>query len=372
MPTLADDQVARLISIGEIGAITLDTSVFDQHGDNLRNRVLLSLSQFNGTSTAVLFSDMVVSEVKAHITRKAAETVAAVQKELKEHRKVWGHEESVEQLGSNAHLTHDPSHFADQEWQAFTSAVEAETLEARDLVDIGTLTERYFSNAPPFSGAGQKKAEFPDAIALLSLEAWARARGTKVIAISRDGDWESFAARSQYVICLPNVPAVLDHFNREAHFIAERTIAYLQLNDTNDIAYAVEAFCDDMSVEIEADANPYGYEATLQGGTLQYWELAGSPLVIEADEDEITFVVELSCKILFEATFDWFVYSGGDWHSVGHSTHETVERNYDLQFSITCSPKIETEPDIHEVAVTSKPLTTVDFGHVDPGMDYEE
>lgn len=371
MTISTDDELAQLISIGEIGAITLDTSVFDQLADNLRHKLLVSLGQFNGTSISVLFSDIVVSEVKAHISRKAAGTIAAVLKELKEHRRVWDHKDTVEELGANAHLTRDPSEFADREWQAFTSAVESETLKARNLVDIDALTERYFSNAPPFAEAIRKKAEFPDAIALLSLEAWAKAHASKVIAISTDGGWAAFAAESQHLICLPSIPAVLDHFNREARFVAERAMAYLQVNDSSDIPNAVETFFDDMSVEIEADANPYGFEATSQGGALQYWELAGSPLIIESDEDEITFVVVLSCKILFEASFQWFAYGGGDWHSLGQSTEETVEKDCDLQFSITCSRKIDTEPEVYDVSVTSRPLTTIDFGHIDPALDYE-
>jgi hypothetical protein len=376
MPKMTAEELAAAVGAGAIGAITLDTSVFDRYGDDLRNKVLLGLTQFVGTTIKVVFSDIIVSEVQGHIARRAAGTIAAVQRELKNHRQAWGREESLEELGASAHLNDEPDQLAKKQWHAFASAVHASTLAAADHVHINQLTERYFVSSPPFSGTGKKKAEFPDAIALLSLEGWSRSQKTKLLVLSRDGDWQAFAAQSEHLVCLSDIPEALDQFNREARFVASRTMALLEsqhMADTSyEIANAVELFFDDNSMEIEAHASPYGFEATLQGAALQYWTLKSGPLVLKANDEEITFVVDLDCKISFEASFSWSIYADGDWHDIGSSPKNiTAELDCALQFTVTCSRTIQDEPEVCDVAVTSKPFA-IDFGYVDPGLDYEE
>jgi hypothetical protein len=375
VPKPTEEILSAAIAVGELGAITIDTSIFDRYGDDLQNKVLLGLKQFNGTRTRVLFSDIIISEVKAHIARRARETVSAILKELRDHRKVWCRNETVEELGASAHLTGEPNDFADQQWRLFATAVEADVLVANSLVRIDELTERYFASAPPFSSSEKKKSEFPDAIALLSFEKWGASNNKKVLAISRDEDWQDFAIQSDHVFCLPDIPEALDHFNREARFIAERTMAFLQEQDIadvgNDIANAVERFFDDTAMEIEAHGGSYGVQAELQGGALQYWKLHSGPLILTAEGDEITFVVELDCKVGFEANLSWSFYGDGEWHDIGPSTNAYAENDCRLQFTISCSRKIEDEPEVYEVTITSRPIT-IDFGYVDPGWGYEE
>ncbi len=130
MPKATEELLSTAIASGEIGAISLDTSIFDRYGDDLQNKVLLGLKQFKGTSIAVLFPDIVVSEVKTHITRRASETTAATLRELRSHRKTWRRKETAEELGASAHLTDDPAEFADQEWRLFVDTIEADTLAA--------------------------------------------------------------------------------------------------------------------------------------------------------------------------------------------------------------------------------------------------
>jgi hypothetical protein len=152
-------------------------------------------------------------------------------------------------------------------------------------------------------------------------------------------------------------------------------MAFLQEQDIadvgNDIANAVERFFDDTAMEIEAHGGSYGVQAELQGGALQYWKLHSGPLILTAEGDEITFVVELDCKVGFEANLSWSFYGDGEWHDIGPSTNAYAENDCRLQFTISCSRKIEDEPEVYEVTITSRPIT-IDFGYVDPGWGYEE
>ena len=64
MPILTEEELTAAIAAEEIGAITLDTSVFDKYGDDLRNKVLLSLKQFTGTSIKIVFPDLWLSSAR--------------------------------------------------------------------------------------------------------------------------------------------------------------------------------------------------------------------------------------------------------------------------------------------------------------------
>ena len=64
--------------------------------------------------------------------------------------------------------------------------------------NIEELVRRYFDHSAPF-GAASKKHEFPDAIALLSLEKWAEMERKKILAVSTDSDWAEFAKESTYI-----------------------------------------------------------------------------------------------------------------------------------------------------------------------------
>src|SRR5580698_7654166 len=125
MPTMTSEELEFAIRCEAIGAVTLDTSIFDQYGDDLRNQALLSLRQFKGTNIAIVFSDIVISEVKTHISRRAAETVVGVLKALKDHRRAWRLDETPEQLGSCASLDGSATELAEGQLAAYIATVEA-------------------------------------------------------------------------------------------------------------------------------------------------------------------------------------------------------------------------------------------------------
>ncbi|MCZ7018809.1 PIN domain-containing protein, partial [Salmonella enterica] len=67
------------------------------------------------------------------------------------------------------------------------------------------LFELYFGNRPPFHKSNDKKYEFPDAVALLSLEAYAENSG--ILVVSSDKDWITFcnSSESKKLYCIPDL-----------------------------------------------------------------------------------------------------------------------------------------------------------------------
>ena len=71
--------------------------------------------------------------------------------------------------------------------------IPADTASSREVLDP------YFKHQPPFEAMGDKKLEFPDAYALVSLEQWAQAQGCKVLVVSKDEGWKAFCEESEYL-----------------------------------------------------------------------------------------------------------------------------------------------------------------------------
>ena len=61
MPSVEERQLGELVLAGKFGAISLDTTAFDRYQSNLNVRALRSLSQFKGTGTRFLLSEIVVN-----------------------------------------------------------------------------------------------------------------------------------------------------------------------------------------------------------------------------------------------------------------------------------------------------------------------
>lgn len=70
-----------------------------------------------------------------------------------------------------------------------TGALE---LECGEFISVSSLLQKYFHNEPPFAETGKKKNEFPDAIVLMATEEWAKINDVKVLAVSKDNDWNRY------------------------------------------------------------------------------------------------------------------------------------------------------------------------------------
>jgi PIN domain len=77
---------------------------------------------------------------------------------------------------------------------------------------ISDLIQKYFQAKPPFSETGKKKNEFPDAIALMSLETWANKNQTKIIVVTSDNDWKNFCKSSERLLAIDDFAGALGLF----------------------------------------------------------------------------------------------------------------------------------------------------------------
>lgn len=194
-------------------AITLDTSAFHRAGLKLESGLLAKLAQFSDLPSDFVLSEIVTRELVRHLTqngKKARDTAISALTEVTSQQLIG--EATVGELKA---ALGDSRDIAPQRVASFTAATSAEILPA-SLCTMDDLLKLYFSSQPPFASTGDKKSEFPDAIALVSLEKWAKSKGKTILAVSHDKDWTAFAATSAHIDVETDLAAALQLFQAEA------------------------------------------------------------------------------------------------------------------------------------------------------------
>lgn len=370
MPALNDDEIKARIADGSISAITIDTQIFDKYGCNLRYALLRKLDQFRGGNISVLISEIVAGEIKSHIARDAAETLRALNSAVKSHRKRWLLSEPDSTLPATFKTAEDPAAIAAAQLAEYLEAIDGKILPATEPATVAPeVLRRYFAADPPFEASEKKKHEFPDAFALLSLEAWAAQQQTLLLCVSGDGGWRDFSTQSERLVWVCDLNQALSFFNESGRTIADQTVILLRAGETPEftaeIDRAFEYRLDDQDYHIEA-WSALEFEAEPLSAVVQSidWDSASPPSVVAADDDCVTFTVRLTATVEFEALFSYHHYDSfdRDYVSLG-SEEESVQR--DIEFELAIEVSREEPIQIVQVEV-AKRFFEVNFGEVEP------
>jgi len=306
------EEIKLAIATGKISAITVDTSVFDCNGNRFEGGLLARLSQFKTTEVSFVLSDVVVGEVLTHVAREAADAQSKTATALKEVGKSWqvGNERCDEIL-TLLFGNESPDALAARRFKKFVEAVGAFEIKSGPLVAVDQLLESYFSSKPPFGKSGQKKNEFPDAIALLALESWASKRGTVLLAVSKDADWKKFAKNSASIVVVDDLAEALGLFHQNANVACVRLMDRLnrdELDVTDQVRAAIENEVD-RSVFIPKIDSEYIYDADVYDPVVKNLKLdrvaffdGAFRVVDKPSETEI--VVEAQVEVEIEVSAD--------------------------------------------------------------------
>ena len=154
-------------------ALTINSQTIFHSGFRLESGLLAQLRQFKDGPTRFVISRVVVRELLKHLIIKTEETHQALQSSLKRAA------EYGLPVDAPALANIEPAAVAKARLEAFITATGASVIDY-DTVATAEVLDRYFKATAPFASAGKKKNEFPDAVALLSLEAWAVANGKQI------------------------------------------------------------------------------------------------------------------------------------------------------------------------------------------------
>jgi len=376
MPTMSREELIGAIGEGRIAAVTIDTTVFDSKQKDFRRTDFRSIAQIKTRNTPILITDVIASEMMSHLEVEAADTQRALKTALRSNNLKW-YRQSPAGEHATLFIDKDPAAFAKAEFDDFVAAVGAEVIKVADTPDgLSELFRRYFSVETPFAKKETRKKEFPDAAALLCLEAYAKQRKKLIMCIAQDKAWKEFCEKSDHLVAVFPLNDALGTYSeafKDAD-LADKIVELWEDGGQEDfeqevrnaivdrlsyVDYEVEADC---AVEFEAEPMDAQLIEIIMG-TLT------APTVLAADEDKVTFSIEVDIKATFEAHFNFSVWDSVDREHVGMGS-EWAERTREVTMYLTIVADRDVSEGIqfHEVSVSHRSFT-VDFGYVDPFPD---
>lgn len=202
-----------LIQLGEITALSLDTSIIRANSYNFESGLLSLMTK--SVRATVLISEVVEREIKRHLVARAVESIrnldACIRDADRQH--VLGTDAVARFADTLKTALQEPVDWANQRLDDWIKAIGAEVVSCKDYVDVAELMDRYFDSRAPFSDKGDKKHEFPDALALLSMEAWAEKNDTGLLLVSKDSDWRRYCETSARLHCIDDLADAINGFN---------------------------------------------------------------------------------------------------------------------------------------------------------------
>ncbi|WP_077607117.1 PIN domain-containing protein [Salinivibrio sp. ML290] len=173
----------------------------------------------------------------------------------------------------------------------FMSACSTEIVEA-DGVDPEELLSLYFDRKPPF-GDGKKKAEFPDAISILSLKSYLQ-DDEKIYVVSDDGDLKVFCADDPNFISVESLDKLLDIYTTHTSVRHEQVKQYFIVNEEK-IKHKITEFLEECDVYNSSTWE----DAEVDDGltVISLGDIEPSVLYIDDEESQVTFDIDVEFEV---------------------------------------------------------------------------
>ena len=364
----------------DYNALCIDTNIFHETGYAFDKGLLAQLDQFAESSMQVVISEIVDREMRRHLIERIREARDSLEKGLKKVQQELQVSEGSANRARKAIFTGAPDEeIAQRRLDEFYERCDAIVVPA-DSASGREVLDRYLRHEPPFEATGDKKTEFPDAYALLSVEKWAQDHGSKVLVVSKDQGWKAFCEESECLVHRAELGSALKLC--QPHNAAPRLMA--DLNDrlldevdeygvqgtiTEGIKEGVEA------MEVDVTANSYYYwEASdiyAEYKSHKFQRLTDKLVdidLVRVTEHDLT--VRLSATIVcgVHANFGLSIVDPIDKDQVSMGTQsQTVEADFDSDVLVTFEGDFS--QGLAGVSVKGVELVdhmaTVDFGEIE-------
>lgn len=358
------ERLRKMLISGAITAITFDTQVFDRNSRTFRKGLLAQLGQLKNSSIQLIVTELVRDEAEKHMLemhslkrKRVDDAFAMVAQHLSE--------KLVNDIRDELEARATPEQITFREINDFFLATNAE-LASYEEASTRKLFELYFSSKPPFQKNNDKKYEFPDAVALLSLEANAENRG--ILVISSDKDWIAFCDKSESnnLHCVPDLITALTLINSVEtdvkNITIQRYLKFQQLSESGDLESAIrDSLTEAVKREVLFSARTsYFYSArcsSINIVSIIHGE-DKSFGTIRNDSRKTVWAIEIDavCHVAVDVTFsdDLEIYVGCN--------------SYDHFLSIPAISIVEIEGERIEIKVHCDPKTTLDLGVITPSQ----
>lgn len=319
-------------------ALTIDTSIFIKNGLKLNKGLLAQLHQFKDNPINLILSDIVYRELKSHLDKKEKETKSKIESALNDASDYLNCcIDDIEKIKSLIKLNYDEAKsISELILEEFIRKCGIELVKGEEYCEIKSLIDMYFQNLAPFKESGNKKSEFPDAIALLSLQYWVKENNKNLLAVSMDNDWKDFAQDKDNIEVIDDLAKAMDILNKQTNEALNSIIHEIEVdlseNKSDGIFQNIyAAIKDNISIpEIHADT-VLNYSIDSINTYLEEIDILKEEndrklkvYVVDSNSDTIT--ISIACKVFcnVEATFNFSLWDSIDeeYVSIGNTTRE--------------------------------------------------
>ncbi|NVD74916.1 DUF4935 domain-containing protein [Duganella sp. BJB1802] len=386
----ADDAANRIkiakekVLDGTIGAISVDTCIFTEAGYRLENGNLKRLEQFKGNKFRLVFSEVTLGEIFGHITKHSDEAKTKLTSALRSIGKYW-HDHAGKQNAIVDELLCKESGkaVASKRMKDFVMRCGAHLIEAKSTLDVSDLLKHYFNVQPPFEVIVEKKSEFPDAITLLSLQAWAKKERTAILFVTKDKGCKRFCEESSYLFAIDDLGdalTVIQDRNVHRAELCRKIEGKIINGDYPDLVDRIEsAIAEDIwSIDWIPEASAaYYYEPEFQDVELvsaTFSGFNGNPELSAIDYRDKYFVAQVSINLEVSASCS-FSFSAKDsidrdMVSIGDAT-VTRKRFVEVDILLTFEEPDTDIPEIVEIELIPS-RCDIDFGNIEPDYGDED
>lgn len=308
-----------LSSVDDIGAIALDTNVYRQWAFRLRAQPLASVPEVKTLGVKWLVPEVWERELERQLTAHAAAQLNLRASLAKADE--WSDKPGRELAEKLA------AHWKEETPTAVCTRLLAEHFRAGKPIHLPTswqagprVLEDYFSARAPFEASGPKTKEFPDALALATLIAWAEQHNTKVLVLTQDKGCLRACACSEQLVGMEKLPEALNRL-RTSH--GERTAVISEyeamlssqlLAEDSELLDSIEAAIreklEDLDLDIdyqeERDRDVDAQVTEIELDELKPVSYFGGGVdlhIFQANPRELSFQCVVACEVTVKARF---------------------------------------------------------------------
>lgn len=371
----AIEEIRSLIEGQGLDVITVDTSIFDANKQRLDRGLFEKLEQFGTHPVQLVISDVVYREIKKHLIESISSTQSKFSKDmLSVCEFVGGDIAEVNALKEKLDAMPIPQEQAELQLKRFVANSGAAILQAGSHVKTSELVDLYFNEEPPFHLSNSKKSEFPDAIALITLEHWAEENDKNVLVVSGDGDWREFCKQSKRLHLLKDLAVALDLFQTPENIaiqmlvLLEEEIQTAGSDFEKELSLIVGTFNWDQLVSLDAICERYDFEIEdITVDKLSYALPApyGNIKLTEISDSSVSVAFHLNVSIVFSVmiAFDIWVEQEEDYAHVGSKAFP-VEKDFDMLVLATIP--LQKDGEESRYIEIQPPHIRIELGSVEP------
>lgn len=367
---------------GEITALSVDTCIFTEKGNRLSDGVFKHLEQFKGNAFRLVFSEVTAKEVLSHIAKDAEEAKQKMVSALRRVGFFWLLDAEHKVVAERILGGELPKSVALNQLKDFVTRTGAEIVDSKTSVDLSVILNRYFNVQPPFETSSDKKSEFPDAIALLTLEDWALKHDTAVLFVTKDKGCKRFCDESTRLTAIDDLTDALKLVQeRDQHCISlcqSLEAAIIAGNYPNLISEIEDVIADNFDIDWIAEADSaFYYDAEMQDVELlsaRFSDPSGKSEFRAVDYRDEMLVVQVEIEVLVNATcnFSFSVRDSIDRDMVHVGNNEvTTQAKTVVDVLLTFSQLAAPTPQVDEIELVSG-YRAIHFGTVGPDYGDED